>query len=667
VSLALTPSLIDNDYYGNAQLAISGLTNGETVLVQKFCVFNDTGTLDASAQLVQSLTLTDGQNALIGGITNFLAAADTTGVDGTIIAQLSFLDRFSSQIVGHYLYEVSSPGKRFDPITAPFTVREHVYPQGFVGTVTADGTPAPDAYVVLLDTANGTPVFVAGTVTDAGGQYHLSSVPGTYQIVALKQGWVGNMDVAGYPRLTANASLTVDLELNPPEHLISGSLVDAANPALGLAGVLVLLLSDSDDLIAGYADASGHFSVAVTADVWHLSVSSRLINQVGYVAPADPMDLDTSGGDATGVSLPLPRANALIYGQVMNSTGVPAASVDVGAFSLDEAYGGFATTDPNGQYVVAVNAGGQAAAWAVGAFQASSTDQDFLPADWGLAAPAADQAAAVDILIFPASANLAGVVTDPAGAPVPYLPLELEGTALTGAQAYTYGKTDQNGKFDVRVLAGAWTVRLDTYDAYYYLTQNYAATEALGVSVNDGQTVTNLALTAQKAPRKLRVTLQDSQGKKVSGISMVASASSDGRTFASAGVDVGDGQTVVPVFDGAWTLGLSTPNLVFNGYAFPVVQKLTVPAGGTNDVAITINLKTAPLRLFQTGPPTAGGGFNLLLTGMPGQIVTLQSSTDLAAWLPLSTIRFTNGVISYADPSAGNSRSRFYRAVLTTP
>lgn len=663
VDVALTPSLIDNDYYGDVQIKITGLAPGETVRVKKFQVFNSSGTLDASALLVQSLTLTDGQNAIIGGITNFLAAADTTGTDGTIVAQLSFLDRFSSQIVGKYVYEVSSPANRFAPITSSFTVTEHAYPQGFVGTVRAGGEPEPNAYVVLLDTSGGTPVFVAGTVTDAAGKYHLSSVPGSYQIVPMKQGMVGNMGDAGHPRLAANASLTTDLELHPAHQVISGSLTDAANPAVGLGGVQVLLTSDAGELIAGYTDSAGRFSVDVSADYWSLFVSSRLINQSGYVAPAGPIGLDTTVGDATGVSVPLPRANALIYGKVETASHVPAVGVDVGAFSLDGAYGGFGTSDPKGNYVVAVNAGVNVAAWSVGAFEDSSTDQEFLPAEWSWVAPTPGGAVSVGVSIYPATANLAGVVTDGSGAPVSFLPLELEGKGPSGVPLFTYCQTDQNGKFNVRVSAGFWLVRMDAEDAYYYLGESYAATWTMGISVKDGQTVNDIPLTAQKAPRELRVSLKDSRGNPVSGIGMVARASSGGKSFQASGVDLGEGKTAVPVFEGDWTLELYNLDLSSAGYAFPVAQMISVSAGGKKSVDVSLELKTAPLELFLTGPVEAGGALTCVVTGPSGQNAIVETSSDLTTWRPLVTIQLVYGQnLLRFQPDLTNSQPYFFRA-----
>lgn len=62
------------------------------------------------------------------------------------------------------------------------------------------------------------------------------------------------------------------------------------------------------------------------------------------------------------------------------------------------------------------------------------------------------------------------------------------------------------------------------------------------------------------------------------------------------------------------------------------------------------------------------GGFNLNLTGMPGYIYILQSTTNLAVadgWLSIATNTIdTNGVWLFADPSATNYPQQFYRLKL---
>jgi len=59
--LTASPTSISNTYPGSVTLQISGLTNGETVLIERFLDANGNGTVDVGELLVQSFKVTDGQ------------------------------------------------------------------------------------------------------------------------------------------------------------------------------------------------------------------------------------------------------------------------------------------------------------------------------------------------------------------------------------------------------------------------------------------------------------------------------------------------------------------------------------------------------------------------------------------------------------------------------
>src|SRR5690242_20218805 len=58
-TISVTPSTVSNLYSGNITLQITGtgLTNGETVLVERFLDLNANGAIDAGEPLVQSFRL----------------------------------------------------------------------------------------------------------------------------------------------------------------------------------------------------------------------------------------------------------------------------------------------------------------------------------------------------------------------------------------------------------------------------------------------------------------------------------------------------------------------------------------------------------------------------------------------------------------------------------
>src|ERR1700733_13106523 len=71
IAFTVTPAAVSNTYSGFITLQVTGLTNTETVVVQKFLDLNTNGVIDGGDELVQQFNLTDGTNFMIGGVTNF--------------------------------------------------------------------------------------------------------------------------------------------------------------------------------------------------------------------------------------------------------------------------------------------------------------------------------------------------------------------------------------------------------------------------------------------------------------------------------------------------------------------------------------------------------------------------------------------------------------------
>src|SRR5260370_18885462 len=75
ITFTNTPAAVSNTYTGTISLQIGGLTNAETVVIQKFLDANTNGLIDGADLLVQQFYLTDGANSIIGGGTNFHVSA----------------------------------------------------------------------------------------------------------------------------------------------------------------------------------------------------------------------------------------------------------------------------------------------------------------------------------------------------------------------------------------------------------------------------------------------------------------------------------------------------------------------------------------------------------------------------------------------------------------
>src|SRR5438876_1547631 len=173
VGLAVNPSSISNTYSGQITLQITGLTNGETVLIERFLDANTNGLVDSDEPLVQSFKTTDGQVTAFGGIRDSNIPGDE---DGVINAQIQTAISFNSsaefaRAAGTHLFRLSSPGGRFAPVGQTLTVAQTPFGQRITGQITRGGSPVAYATVALLVQSGQDVEFVAGAGADASGGF----------------------------------------------------------------------------------------------------------------------------------------------------------------------------------------------------------------------------------------------------------------------------------------------------------------------------------------------------------------------------------------------------------------------------------------------------------------------------------------------------------------
>src|SRR6266540_6321796 len=285
VSLTITPSIITNDFSGKIVLNIAGLTSGATVRVDKFFDLNSNGAVDASDQLVQSFGLTDGQLPLIGNVRNAnVAGDDDSAADGQMRAEIFLpgVDLVVDRTVASFIYRISDPAGGFSTIAQPFAVKPRIYSQGVTGRVTAaaTGLPVTNAFVLLLVPDRGPSQT---TFTDANGNYTIYSVPGSYAVGALRNGFVANF---GAPPVTLvpNQLVTNNVSLASATLAVSGRVTDNSTGA-GVAGLLVTAESETGLFAFGFTDPSGTYSFLVTAGQWKIKLEETQPAQLGYVSP----------------------------------------------------------------------------------------------------------------------------------------------------------------------------------------------------------------------------------------------------------------------------------------------------------------------------------------------------------------------------------------------
>src|SRR5450759_1135185 len=212
VTFTNTPSAVSNTYSGLITLSIGGLTNTETVVVQKLLDLNTNGVIDGTDWLVQQFALQDGTNFVIGGVTNFNVPGDLNAITGAITATLNFKNGdFVQNIIGKYLYKLSSPVGHFTPLTNQFAVTNFPFAQKITGNVVSNGTSTTlsNAVVILMPGPNSSPV--AGAVANNAGSYTIQVPPGTYMLAAFRSNYLANFATAPIITLGGGATITTNL------------------------------------------------------------------------------------------------------------------------------------------------------------------------------------------------------------------------------------------------------------------------------------------------------------------------------------------------------------------------------------------------------------------------------------------------------------------------
>jgi hypothetical protein len=358
VTFTVTPAAVSNTYSGSITLLVSNVPTGDTVVVQKFLNLNTNGVIDGSDWLVQQFQLTDGTNFVIGGVTNFNVPGDLNATTGAITATLNFKSGdFRQNIVGKYLFKLSSPVGRFTPITNVFTVTNFPFGQKFTGNVVSNGTSTvmSNAVVLLFSGPAGQSSPVAGTVANNAGLYTIQVPVGTYSPVAFRSNYLANFSTAPLLTLGSLATITTNLTMTNATSTISGRLVDAANPSLGLPGIFLPMMSTNGMVGVGFTDTNGNFTVGVRSGQWKYKCDDPSLILHGYVEFINGTNLN-AGTTYTGAVF---KANALIYGSVKDTLANPMPGIDVylGDNNVLNLYQTDGYTDQNGNYVAGVLGG----------------------------------------------------------------------------------------------------------------------------------------------------------------------------------------------------------------------------------------------------------------------------------------------------------------------
>src|ERR1043166_2951075 len=495
VGFTVSPSAVSNTYNGSIILQVTGLSGGETVVIQKFLGANTNGVIDGGDLLVQQFQLTDGQASVIGGVTNINVPGDIDSTAAQITASLnSGLMGFEQQILGKYLFKLSSPAGSFSPITNPFNVTNFPFAQSFTGNVVSSGTNVPNAAVLLFTFSGDGLNPQAGTVADNSGAYAIKAAPGVYLLAAFKSNFVANVGASPLLTLGSGATINTNLTLTSATRSISGKVVDASNPNLGLPGYLVPVQTSSGLLTISFTDTNGNFTERVTSDLWKVGGNSRGLASYGYVSLQNKPRVDASTGSVSGVTFSLPKATALFYGSVKDSSNNPLAGVDLFAEDRNTfQYESEGLTDQNGDYVAGVLAGNwaiqvdnnQSSSLANYIFSQSSSQQNGTNLSAG-------QAVLQNFTALLATNHITGYLKDNHGNPIASVQIYAYAN-INGKDYQSQADTDGNGNYSLKVANGNWSVSVccGCNDCDNCLSSAYCCVNDQTVNIANGDGVAN--------------------------------------------------------------------------------------------------------------------------------------------------------------------------------
>lgn len=586
-------------------VSVTNLATGGSVIVERFLDVDGDATVDAGEFLIERFAVTDGQVTTIGAVRNTNIPGDEDlAANGQMTVHLR--PSFGPELgrgAGSQVVRVSSPTAAFTAINRTLTLTQPSHAQSISGTVRDQASsPVPFALVVLLN-ASDDGEYVHAVAANASGQFSVNAPVGSYQVLAVKNGFVSNMGAAPTVVLTAGATPTQNVPLTTATTSISGKVADASSSA-GLPGVQLFAQSMTGLVTLLSTNANGNYSAQVVPGQWQLEVAEASLSQLGYVIPSGEgnASADTSGGAATGVNINLNKATALIYGTVKDQSNSAVNGVLVEAGDDDETARGLGLSiAPNGSYSVGVLAGD----WDVEVVPES------LPpgyADAGTGAQVtvtAGQALETNLTLSAVTARLRGQIRDDTGSPIPNITLVLQKLPMSpNGAGSTYPSTDANGNFDLGVYAGTWNIALECVESQ---EKSFVNVADLDFAVTDGVDQNGIVLTFPISTFAITGTVKDAANNPIAGVQVDAGAMVGSiRYFPGCVATDANGAYTLRVLNASWEVSVRQNDLADHGYNPVAPQNVVI--SGSNGVANFVATDAAAPSLASSLPANGATG-----------------------------------------------------------
>ena len=496
-TLTVSPSVISNTYPGYITLTIGGLTNGETVTVQKWLDGNANGVIDAGEPVIDVFKITDGGAMIIGGITNINVPFDRNSTTGAITTTLNFAPPLSIEnTVGKFIFKLISPAGNFPPVTATFTVTNAATAQSVSGIVYSNGVvPLPGAVVVAIQQPNSS--YAGAAVADATGHYFLNLNPGIYTLIPFAPNYYCDQSLAPLVTLTNGMTVTNNLSLTNGTTTISGNIYEVGN-SNGVGGAGLQLQQSGGNLFAiAFTDTNGNYSAAVApGSFWKIKTLKERLSRRAYVIPQTTFQVNATAGNVTNANLGLFKGNALFYGRITDNASVPFANIqfDCGDGS-NNLYNAKGNSDANGYYAV-VALGNVSSDWNANPASGNNVAlANYILNQVNSANIAVGQAILQNYVALPVTAHITGQVRDNLGNPV--TGVSLYAYEFNGGNSYQSlnSDTDGSGNYSLGVASGSWLVNFSTGGSSGLDTHGYVdLTAPHNVSIPPTNAIVNLTV-----------------------------------------------------------------------------------------------------------------------------------------------------------------------------
>lgn len=682
-----------DDYFGWLDLAVEGLSPGQTVLVERFRVRKREGLPDEYA-LRQSFLITDGALRAVGDefntnlpndVSSAFTSGDPTEQDGRVLAQINFYEPSASTIVGEYVFRVSSPPAtdaspsplQYPPLEYPFSIvsTEEDAPQGLTGKVLSDGLPVPEAMVVKVWQLSGYADLLSGRTTGESGGFTLPSEErNEFDFLAVKEGYVGSFGEGMAVNLEDEFFTSRDLELEKGTREISGTLKDSETGA-PLPGVEMFLLDLSAEgefvsrkLSVAWTDAQGNFSAFVTPGLWGIIVRPETAYTMGYVTSAEnPAAVaDVTTGHVTDLEVKMSRATALISGKLTNEYSEELFGVKIIGINDETGTGVIGVTDGGGNYQLGVTPG----VWRVSAFSYSLEDIDHSGFKEVLVdVPGEGVSVDHDIEAREAVADIFGVAYDVfTGETIGRLRIRALNKDLDVTEEVLQYTFETDGEFSVFVPEGEWRLIPDPREA--------ARRSEKLIFVGDIDVTVPFSffwqefeedirvVTVDETTPVIRLTLTDhGTSEPIEGTYLHARGLVDGDLLHSY-AEIGAGGVVdIPVlYDGptTWAIHISTESL--NELGKKEIPEFTVNVNSAlTEVSVTTeDFENPPI---QGRVEMTGDAIKFTASAETGRGYFIEASSDLENWRTMGRVRGVGGEIRLFDDTAPETSRRFYRLV----